>query len=776
MGEPSRSGFAATAVSLTLLIAACSAAPPSSPSAAPPSSPSAPGTTPAAAPTGSTEPVEPADTTQGRIAEALAAGTIDYPTSLLYRAYAVFGSPDLPADYRGVDGSDEDDFGLPIEARKYRSGLPAQVAAELDALLARPTDPASAFAGRVPGAEMAGAMAIGGTAAVAQVQPCQQIGSTSWSFMDAAEAARVWAPCYGGAAAPEVDLAQVVGWIDAFYRPMVSVMGPPIFDTGDSGAGGSSAIDVYFVDFCIERDGQCRSIVGADAVTNPTLPFEGKKSSGYILLSAAEVAADPSAAHNSLIHEFFHVLQFAHNYDALVAQGDLPHWFAEASAKWAETHFRRETSGAVHNFWFPRFQSSSVSLHRPASAAANYAAYIWPFFMELQAGAAAVGAAWSNAEEAANFADLDDAIDGALGFAGSFRHFAAKNINQALSGDALGVRYDQFDSNFGAGFGPNNKLQTQTTISNGDAFLALGPVPALSALYYPLRPAEGVETIRFLFGLDPADSIDVDFVYERADGAGWKRRTVATPAEEERFCFNRPEEKFSVAYMVVSNHDHRDAVGQGGVSISAVEQPCDLGGQGTVTISREQHGTYTSARDNPVEVDMVETATITFDLSADEFDPGTLNATHSTITWSHSTKSVETGEECAIVDTAEGGGSWSADEGPTVMFGWSAPDGTLFGMMPNEEMYALQVWSMDNDLPEGDPNGWVQLKTDICGEIGYGFGLPFITLAIVDGDLPDDPTSLSGSRQRQVPALNPQLPPITETVTWSITLRPEQVP
>ena len=42
--------------------------------------------------------------------------------------------------------------------------------------------------------------------------------------------------------------------------------------------------------------------------------------------------------------------------------------------------------------------------------------------------------------------------------------------------------------------------------------------------------------------------------------------------------------------------------------------PPDPCGRGTVTISREKHGTYTSNRNNPVQLDSVDVATITFDL------------------------------------------------------------------------------------------------------------------------------------------------------------------
>lgn len=780
-----------TALAVAVVLAGCgsaqpTASPPASQSPAETVSPTAVASGGSPAPGASSVPepsaVVAADTSQDRIAAALAAGQIDHPTSLLYRAHALVASTALPEQYRGAAGSAEDDFALPLEVRSSRDALPAETASQIDAVLARPTAAGSTFVAPPQALSGRGLLAALGTTAlgsggIAQAGDCQPTAAgSSWRFLDAAVPVRVWAPCFDAASGPEIDLTPVVGWVDEFYGPMVDVMGPPILDTGDADAGGSTAVDVYIVDFCVTRAGECQSLGTAKGLANPADPESGgagaRKSSGYILMPLRVLTADPSALHNSLIHEFFHVLQYAHNYEALVVNSKA-HWFAEASAKWSETHFRRDNSAAVHSSWFPYFQQKVVSVHRPATPADNYAAYIWPFFMELKAGAATVGAAWRNIEAKTSWPAIDDAIDSALGYSGSFRDFAVKNIDQALPGDALGVRYDQFDSHFPVGFQPNNKLQARTTINNGDAELAVGQVPALSALYYQLEPAADVEVVKFFFGLDPAESVDIDFVYERADGAGWMRRTVATPAFETKFCFNRPEEEFKYALMVISNHDHGDVIGRGAIGVSATDQPCDQGGSGTVTITREKHGTYTSNRNNPVQVDMTDTATITFELEADEFSEGIYNATHSSITWSYSLNAVETADECEIVEIGKGQGSWKGDDGPGVLLGWSAPDGTLFGMMIDEKQYVLNAFPPPQNLPDGDPSGYYEVSSRICGMtvIPPGTWWPYVSFAIVSGALPEEGTgTFSGSRQRTLPPLNSLDLPTVETVTWSFTL------
>ncbi|HEX6607729.1 MAG TPA: S-layer homology domain-containing protein, partial [Chloroflexia bacterium] len=78
---------------------------------------------------------------QQLIAAAYQAGQIDYPTSLLYRAYALFGDTRLPASYQGV-GSTGDAM-LFREIAAGRATLPASVLAQLQPFLVRPDDPAS---------------------------------------------------------------------------------------------------------------------------------------------------------------------------------------------------------------------------------------------------------------------------------------------------------------------------------------------------------------------------------------------------------------------------------------------------------------------------------------------------------------------------------------------------------------------------------------------------------------------------------------------------------
>jgi hypothetical protein len=81
---------------------------------------------------------------QQLIAGDLEAGVIDYGTSLVYRAWALFRDPRLPARYDGAGSIGEDEI-LLDEIRAALPDLPSEQRSELKGYLARPTSPLSPF-------------------------------------------------------------------------------------------------------------------------------------------------------------------------------------------------------------------------------------------------------------------------------------------------------------------------------------------------------------------------------------------------------------------------------------------------------------------------------------------------------------------------------------------------------------------------------------------------------------------------------------------------------
>lgn len=168
---------------------------------------------------------------------------------------------------------------------------------------------------------------------------------------------------------------------DSLWADEVKLMGPPVPDKGTAGDG-DDRIDVYVVD------------VGAAPTT---APYVDNRSSAYLLMGRAG-PANRLEFKLTFAHEFFHVLQDAHNrainfrwsgdFDAEGNQVWDDWWFTEASATWAEVYFVPEGSPTIHMDRFVRGfrDETEVSLHASQPPEHTYHAYVWPFFMEQEGG------------------------------------------------------------------------------------------------------------------------------------------------------------------------------------------------------------------------------------------------------------------------------------------------------------------------------------------------------------------------------------------------------
>lgn len=274
-------------------------------------------------------------------------------------------------------------------------------------------------------------------------------------------------------------------------------------------------------------------------------------------------------------------------------------------------------------------------------------------------------------------------------------------------------------------------------------------------------------------GLGSEDEhLSVQGFYQLRDGT-WAGPLDWKGEDEIEFCRDQDDQDITRVAILYGNSEVPTGASQDIQGSYAVEvrKTCPASGRGTVTISREKHGTYTSNRNNPVQVDMTDSATITFELKADEFSPGTFTASWASITWSYSLTATEEADGCAIIELGEGGGTFEGPDGPSVLFDWDNPDGTLFGMLPNVGTYVVQAFPPTAEMPEGDPRGHYQVSSSVCGgELLPGQWWPYTTFAFVAGDIPDGAGTLAGSRQRTLPALNALDLPTVETVTWNIPL------
>jgi len=554
-----------------LLLAACSPSTSAAPSGPPGSSSGAPiatrpiGTGVASGPTATGAAPRPATTTD-LIEAALAKGTIDAPTALLDRIYAYVGDSRLPAEFTA--GAPSTDDAALVEAGAVLETLPPAIRDEILPFTLRPTDPASPWSGA---AAVTGAQE--GASFDPNVNTCRPDG---WDEVPGQGPYNVWVRCGPGA---ETRAKNVAALLDGLWGPMTGLMGAPIPDEDVSGKPGDGRMDVYLTNGCVTRGGKCTRIsTGAVAVANRSAPYvevgPAWKSSGFVVLSGdASISLDELK--HDLAHEFFHVLEYAHN--TFAPFGAPAGWFGEASSTWAESHFTKLEAAEDTNLWFSEYQATSNSLQQVTGDNA-YASFMWPFFMEQERGASSVAAAWVALEGQVSVADMNQAIDSALPFQEGFRDFAVRALNQTLSaGDPIEPRFSALDAAVSDATPGGTRLRPKIElIAQLNKTVVNEHLPSLWASYTDITVDPTIGTLKLAFdGLSPSDALDVDVLLKVKD-KGWERRKLTNG--ETTLCLNRPEDAAQEIWLVLSNHDPDLAHAiDGSYSMTSVADLCSPG-------------------------------------------------------------------------------------------------------------------------------------------------------------------------------------------------------
>lgn len=439
------------------------------------------------------------------IQSALERGEIDYFTSLLYRFYAQFGDDRLPAHLSGIG---QEDLAVFQEARDLLPTLSAGQQAQLNAFLVFPDDPASAWSQDQSQAQ--GAPAGTGAAAAA---PCWVGKKSLISGLNV----KVWAACDDGLA--DADIALTLGLMSDLWGPMTALMGQPLPDAGGAGSGGSTDIDIYLLNplDLAPRDDPIQQVDSGAGAVAPATKLGVSTSSGYMLMRRDSIdQVDNFKA--TLAHEFFHVLQHAHNYRVHFNQNNEEWWFTEASAKWAEVHFVPEYRKSSHSPFKQDFQSSEVSLNlrEPGSSENHsllYAGYIWPFFMEMELGEDSIAQAWDKIALVGPDQDAADLqINNTLSFDLHFHRFAVRNLNMLLEqGDPVSPRYVTFDADFPDGARP---LMSSTVMAAGESYSSSKDLPRLKAHYYEVL-FDDLSVKSAEVRLAPGSSLDLDLLIRK---------------------------------------------------------------------------------------------------------------------------------------------------------------------------------------------------------------------------------------------------------------------
>jgi hypothetical protein len=485
----------------------------------------------------------------GLIANALAQHRIDYGTSLLYRFYAFWGDPRLPAAFRGAETGGDDAMAFEAVAAIASGRVRGAEAARLRPFLLRPSDPRSAYH-RGAGARAAAAPA--GECNVSKAPtPSGEIGQGNdlawvWGYQDDTQTPRVL---------PRL-LEIVTKYLGAEEKDMGKTVPDSLVDCAK--ANPTTGLDVYVTSsgYAVPRDLTQTPPKNTYAVTVPSCSAAGCTS--FILLNAPMLPYW-DIVEVTLVHELFHVLQFAH----LTSYKASDHWFTEASAEWAETHYTPKLSiqQSENSSWYLSFQKQTAfSIGSSCTECRmSYASWIWPFFMEQEG--ASVFTAWTLLPKATDNASATRILDGLFPFATHLRDFAVRDLNfdyhdKGSSQPGPRFQYGDVAADWLPLDSPEDRLVDETTLSDTgrtDRTVTTHKPGSLDFRWtiFNLPDKSKVRYAKFDFSKLGGET-DVDALVQVAGQRGYERRPLNGKTLE--FCRDDSGDDISRVIAVVSNH------------------------------------------------------------------------------------------------------------------------------------------------------------------------------------------------------------------------------
>jgi acetyltransferase-like isoleucine patch superfamily enzyme len=336
-------------------------------------------------------------------------------------------------------------------------------------------------------------------------------------------------------------------------RPEPNGLGPPITPQANGGK-----ISVYVTAPNEEVDlGACPEFcdtVGKNfGIAVGTAPFLQNPAGGPTSSGAMIVNENIGINDATVIHEFFHVLEFAHSGQAANS------WLGEAAATWAEHRYRSTDISRVNFFRdFQRTTTSSLTRTNPAH---HYGAYVWFVWLAQRAGGdRAVFQLWSALEAArsSDVAVIDPLVGGylatlGLSWAGNFKDFAVEDLNRNLSRATprLFGRGPSGDAAVPLNVTPR-WLRPPSTLNLGTRRTGVN-LALLSAQY------EHIRAISRPVGAVVVTSNRMkpwgDLVVLAHTRFGWQRRDLQSGSVT--FCRRLSRQNVDQLYLIADNHDDR---------------------------------------------------------------------------------------------------------------------------------------------------------------------------------------------------------------------------
>lgn len=308
----------------------------------------------------------------GLIDAALSSGALDAETALVYKVYASFGDPRLPATYKG-DDSRVLDTGIIEVVRQQFQSLSAPTQALLVPFLKTPDEPDSWVALGL------GGEGGGSPLRLSEIRPSQS-PPIAWNTVASANGkVKVW--WQQRRPLDEPKARAIAGAMDSPIWPdLTGLMAREPLP--DNGSGGDNRLDIYLV-----RIGDYGQAV--------SLPPHCKKMPAYMLVDARK-----GGLFQTVAHEFMHAIQFSYGVaNGCVVPGEYQ-WWAEASATWAEDYVYRSKNSEQPYAW-AFLNDPKMPLEDTTEQLHPYGAYLWPFFLARSSSIPnpeVVKAIWDNTE------------------------------------------------------------------------------------------------------------------------------------------------------------------------------------------------------------------------------------------------------------------------------------------------------------------------------------------------------------------------------------------
>ena len=345
---------------------------------------------------------EPEPSSETLIEQAVAAGTLDTETALIYKVYAVFGDSRLPSQYHGDDSQILDSETL-TEVMAQWSSLSSQAQAILAPFLLPPTEAGSYEQ-----------LQAGTASGLSQAQAIE------WRTVDAASGVRVWyQPRFPGDAAKAAGIATAID--GRIYPSLMTVMNNRTWlpDGGYGNVnGGDDRLDIYLVSRLM-APGVTVSNSGCDHT--PVFIF---------IKNNLGIGDDMSFGLVHVVaHEMMHAVQ--QSYDGKDSCASY-RWLKEATAHWFMDYVYPNVNFEHRSA--RRFLSSSSLSLEDRSNERDYGAYLLPFYLTHTTGSAGfVSSFWVNSESFSSLDAVDIAIPG--GFAAVWPEFVRYNWNKPPQDD-----------------------------------------------------------------------------------------------------------------------------------------------------------------------------------------------------------------------------------------------------------------------------------------------------------------------------------------------------